>query len=131
MNNELQRMTFITHTHISVFVCINQCMLSSSSDREENVNTEEVAKKVKDAAKVIRETSFAARETVRKFYESGAVSELAGAVQEAAVAAQDTETEIRVTAMEVRDRHVAASTARAVEEVATTSGQTVHAVQDT
>jgi hypothetical protein len=44
-------------------------MLSSSSDREENINPEEVAKKVKDAANVIRETSSAARETVRKFYE--------------------------------------------------------------
>src|SRR5215472_3293020 len=116
---------------LSVYVYRKQCMLSSNGDHEENINPEEVAKKVKDVAKVIRETSSAARETVKKFYESGAVSELAGAVQEAAVAAQDTATEIRVTAMEVRDRHVAASTARAVEEVATTSGQTVHAVQDT
>jgi hypothetical protein len=56
-------------------------MLSSSGDREENINPEEVAKKVKDAAKVIRETSSAARETVRKFYESGAVSELVGAAR--------------------------------------------------
>jgi hypothetical protein len=35
-------------------------MLSSSSDREENMNAEEVAKKVKDAAKIIRETSSTA-----------------------------------------------------------------------
>jgi hypothetical protein len=33
--------------------------------------------------------------------------------------------------MEVRDSHVAANTARAVEEAATTSGETIHAVQDT
>jgi hypothetical protein len=44
-------------------------MLSSSGDREENINPEEVAKKVKDAAKIIRETSSTARETVRKFHE--------------------------------------------------------------
>ena len=62
---------------LSVCVYRKQCMLSSG-DREENINPEEVAKKVKDAAKIIRETSSAARETVRKFYESGAVSELAG-----------------------------------------------------
>jgi hypothetical protein len=33
--------------------------------------------------------------------------------------------------MEVRDSHVAANTARAVEEAATTVGQTVQAIQDT
>ena len=38
-------------------------MLSTSGDREENINAEDVAKKVKDAAKIIRETSSTARET--------------------------------------------------------------------
>jgi predicted metal-binding transcription factor (methanogenesis marker protein 9) len=51
--------------------------MSSSTDREENISPEEVAKKVKDLAKIIRETSSTARETVRKFHESGAISELA------------------------------------------------------
>jgi hypothetical protein len=46
---------------LSVYVYRKQCVLSSSSDRQENINPEEVAKKVKDAAKVIRETSSTAR----------------------------------------------------------------------
>src|SRR5215467_9014141 len=80
-------------------------MLSTSGDHEVNINAEEVANKVKDAAKIIRKTSSTARDTVRKFHKSGVVSEYAGAVQEAAVAAQDTAIEIRDTAMELRDSH--------------------------
>jgi len=45
---------------LSVCVYRKQSMLSPSDDHDENINTEEVAKKVKDAAKVIRETSSAA-----------------------------------------------------------------------
>src|SRR5215813_13357092 len=116
---------------LSVCVYRKQCMLSSGGDHEENINPEEVAKKVKDAAKIIRETSSTAGDTLRKFHESGAISELAGAVQEAAAAAQDTATEIKDTAEEVRDSHVASDTARAVEETATTTAETIQAVQDT
>ena len=39
---------------LSVYLYRKQCMLSTSGDREENINAEEVAKKVKDAAKIIR-----------------------------------------------------------------------------
>ena len=47
--------------------------IQERSDHEENINPEEVAKKVKDVAKIIRETSSTARETVRKFHESGVI----------------------------------------------------------
>jgi hypothetical protein len=78
---------------VSLSIENSVCYHQSSGDHDENINPEEVAKKVEDAANIIRETSSTARQTVRNLQE-----------------AQYTATEIRDTATEVRDSHVVAST---------------------
>src|SRR5438445_13397560 len=86
------------------------------SGRDEKISPEVGAKKVKDVAKINRKTSSAARGRVKTIHESGAITELAEAVQEAAVATKDTTKEISDTAKEMRNGHVTAGTASAVEE---------------
>ena len=77
------------------------------------VTLEQAAHKVKDVAKTIR-----ARETVWKFRESGAITELVEAVHEAAVATRDSAKEVSNTAKEIRDSHLAANSASAIEDPA-------------